>query len=194
MYIPVGTLLYTVVERNKNMNNKSVREIVEVSKKIPCQKSLKEQVEIMEEYTETYKKFSAQSVARREIECLNVLFPRMFRTIEDTDIIIGRSDVLPIGMGCVTSVGGVGHYCVFSKMQALREQTDDQDLIKRLSKLEAFWDHHDTRSLFYNETLTENELGKFVDGKYAAVITARLSGTFLNYEKLVRLGIPGLEA
>lgn len=178
----------------KGKNDKSVAEIVEISKKIPCCKSLEEQIEIMEHYTDTYMKYSGSSPARREVECLKVLYPRMFRPIEEQDIIIGRSDVLPIGFGCVTSVGGVGHYCVFAKMEQLRKSTEDAVLIERLNKLERFWDEHDTRSLFYNETLTDNTIGKFVDAKYPAVITARLSGTFLDYPKLIRLGIPGLEA
>ena len=84
------------------MNDKSVKEIVEISKKIPCEKTIEEQVSIMEEYTECYKKYSDVSVARREIECLKVLFPRMFRKIEDKDLVVGRSDILPIGFGCVT--------------------------------------------------------------------------------------------
>lgn len=178
----------------KGKNDKSVAEIVEISKKIPCCKPLLEQIEIMEAYTDTFIRYSAQSVARREVECLKVLFPRLFRPIEDEDIIVGRSDVLPIGFGCVTSVGGVGHYCVFSKMEQLRKSTNDKELIDRLNRLEGFWDENDTKSLFYNEMLTENTLGKFVDAKYPALITARLSGTFLDYPKLIRMGIPGLEA
>lgn len=176
------------------MNNKNVAEIVEISKKIPCEKSIEEQIEIMEQYTETYRKFSDQSLARREIECLKVLFPKLFRKIESTDIIIGRSDVLPIGFGCVTSVGGVGHYCVFSKMEKMRQDSGDPELIERLNRLEEFWDTHDTRSLFFQERLTETTLGKFVDAKYPAILTARLSGMYLDYPKLIRLGIPGLEA
>ncbi|WP_313151972.1 pyruvate formate lyase family protein [Lacrimispora sp.] len=176
------------------MNNKNVAEIVEISKKIPCEKTIEEQIEVMEQYTETYQKYSGHSQAKREIECLKVLFPKMFREIEDTDIIVGRSDVLPIGFGCVTSVGGVGHYCVFSKMEKMRQEAGDPILIERLNRLEKFWDTHDTRSLFFQERLTETALGKFVDGKYPAILTARLSGMYLDYPKLIRLGIPGLEA
>ena len=176
------------------MNNKNVAEIVEISKKIPCEKTIEEQIEVMEQYTETYQKYSGHSQAKREIECLKVLFPKMFREIEDTDIIVGRSDVLPIGFGCVTSVGGVGHYCVFSKMEKMRQEAGDPILIERLNRLEKFWDTHDTRSLFFQERLTETTLGKFVDGKYPAILTARLSGMYLDYPKLIRLGIPGLEA
>ena len=92
----------------KGKNDKSVAEIVEVSKKIPCCKPLAEQIEIMEAYTDAFIKYSGQSAARREIECMKVLFPRMFRPMEPEDLVGGRSDVLPIGFGCVTSVGGWG--------------------------------------------------------------------------------------
>ena len=83
----------------KGKNDKSVAEIVEVSKKIPCCKPLAEQIEIMEAYTDAFIKYSGQSAARREIECMKVLFPRMFRPMEPEDLIVGRSDVLPIGFG-----------------------------------------------------------------------------------------------
>ena len=52
----------------KGKNDKSVAEIVEVSKKIPCCKPLAEQIEIMEAYTDAFIKYSGQSAARREIE------------------------------------------------------------------------------------------------------------------------------
>ena len=81
----------------------------EVSKKIPCEKSLEEQLEIMELYTETHKRYSREEKEKREAECLKVLFPRLFRSIQDQDLIAGRLDFLPIGFGCVTSLGGVGH-------------------------------------------------------------------------------------
>ena len=82
---------------------------VEQSKKIPCCKPTEEQLEIMELYTDTHRKYSSQGKERREIECLKVIFPRLFRPIEAGDLIAGRLDFLPIGFGCVTSLGGVGH-------------------------------------------------------------------------------------
>ena len=93
---------------------------VEVSVKIPCEKSLKEQLEIMEEYTRVHKEGAELSKESRELNCLNVLYPRMFRKIEPQDKIAGRLDFLPVGFGCVTSLGGVGHYCVFNKLRAFQ--------------------------------------------------------------------------
>ena len=95
---------------------------VEVSKKLPCEKPLTEQLEIMERYTAVHRQFSGASNARREAECLKVIYPALFRSIEEQDLIAGRLDFLPIGFGTVTSVGGVGHYCVFNKLRAFQKE------------------------------------------------------------------------
>ncbi|QOY60877.1 pyruvate formate lyase family protein [Thermophilibacter immobilis] len=173
-------------------NDKQVAEIVEINKKVPCEKSVHQQIDIMQAYTDAHRVNSGASTVRREIECLKAIYPITFRHVEESDLVVGRTDVLPVGFGCVTSVGGVGHYCTFSKLNALRSQTDDPADLSRLDAIEAYWDDNDTRSIFYEEALTPDTFGKFVDGKYGAVVTARLSGTMLNYGMLVELGIPGL--
>ena len=101
------------------MNDKTVVEQVEVNKKVECEKTLEEQLEIMERYTKTHEKFSGSDIYRRELECLKVLYPSLFRNIEEQDLVLGRVDALPVGFGSVTSIGGVGHYCIFSKLKAL---------------------------------------------------------------------------
>ena len=100
---------------------------VEISKKIPCEKPVMEQLEIMERYTDAYKANQHEDKAKREIECLKTIYPTLFRTIEDDDLIAGRLDFLPIGFGAVTSVGGVGHYCVFHKLRAFKEQLPESE-------------------------------------------------------------------
>ena len=74
---------------------------VEISKKIPCEKPVMEQLEIMERYTDAYKANQHEDKAKREIECLKTIYPTLFRTIEDDDLIAGRLDFLPIGFGCL---------------------------------------------------------------------------------------------
>ena len=99
---------------------------VEISKKIPCEKPLLEQLEIMEQYTEVHRKHLGASKEMREAACLEVLYPTLFRHIEEGDRIAGRLDFLPIGFGCVTSVGGVGHYCVFRKLSQFKQQLPEE--------------------------------------------------------------------
>ena len=76
---------------------------VEISKKLPCEKPLIVQLEIMERYTAVHKACAALPKEIREVECLKVLYPTLFRKITNQDLIAGRTDFLPIGFGCVTS-------------------------------------------------------------------------------------------
>ena len=164
----------------------------EVSIKIPCEKSPIEQLEIMEAYTKAHKESSDLNKAYREINCLKVIFPTLFRTIEDGDLIAGRLDFLPIGFGSVTSIGGVGHYCVFHKLRAFKEELDTEEQKARVDALYDYWTDHDVKAIYCADVLNETTTGRFIDCKYPYMATARLSGMMLDYNKLMRLGINGI--
>lgn len=168
---------------------------VEVSKKIKCEKPLLRQLEIMEQYTETHRKYSTASKERREVECLKVIYPQMFRSIEETDLIAGRLDFLPIGFGTVTSVGGVGHYCVFAKLRAFQREISElgAEYHDRVERLYEYWLDNDLKTEYCRRTLTETTVGRFVDVNYPLIATARLSGMMLDYPKLLDNGILGLK-
>jgi pyruvate-formate lyase len=166
---------------------------VEVSKKIPCEKSPIVQLEIMENYTRAHQEASHLPKALREVECLKTIYPVLFREIEENDTIIGRLDSLPIGFGCVTSVGGVGHYCVFNKLREFKNNFADEKIKKRIDALYDYWVDHDTKALYCNDVLTEDTIGRFVDVNFPVIATARLSGMMLDYPKLLGLGIGGLK-
>lgn len=165
---------------------------VEVSKPIPCEKSPAEQLEIMERYTATHRAHAGDDKARREVECLKVIYPTMFRHVQEGDLIAGRLDFLPIGFGSVTSVGGVGHYCVFHKLRAFKEQLRTAEERGRVDALYDYWQDHDTKSLYCQDVLDGVTTGRFIDCAYPFMATARLSGMMLDYAKLVRLGVGGL--
>ncbi len=165
---------------------------VSVSKKLPCEKPWQEQLSIMEEYTRAYRAHEQDDKAVRELACLRVLFPRLFRSIPDTDLIAGRLDFLPIGFGSVTSIGGVGHYCVFHELRKFQNQADCEADRKRVDALYDYWRDHDVKALYCDEVLNDTTTGRFIDCSYPFMATARLSGMMLDYKKLLRLGIPGI--
>jgi len=162
---------------------------VEVSKKLPCEKPLSEQLEIMRLYTETHRAFEGREI--REVECLKVLYPRLFRNIEPGDLIAGRLDFLPIGFGCVTSLGGVGHYCVFGKLRQFQNNLEGDEK-RQVDELYDYWLDHDLKTKYCKDVLTEDTIGRFIDCDYPLIATARLSGMMLDYQKLLDLGIGGL--
>lgn len=167
---------------------------VEISRKIPVEKSLLAQLEIMERYTEVHRRSAHLPKELRETECLKVLYPALLRRIERTDLIAGRIDFLPIGFGCVTSLGGVGHYCVFKQLSAFRQQLLAESDRRRIDALYAYWLDHDLKTRFNREQLTDDTLGMFIDCDYPLIATARLSGMMLDYPKLLEKGIGGLRA
>jgi len=171
--------------------NVDIAQNAEISVKIPCEKPIITQLEIMELYTQTHKESSTLPKEKREIECLKVLYPTLFREIEDGDMFIGRTDFLPIGFGCVTSVGGVGHYCVFSKLRDFQKLLPDTQK-PRVDKLYDYWLEHDTKTIYCRDVLTETTVGAFIDCDYPMIATARLSGMMLDFRKLMELGINGL--
>ena len=165
---------------------------VEVSVKVPCEKTLEEQLAIMEAYTEAHKAHRESPKELREAACLQVLYPRLFRKIEDGDLLAGRLDFLPIGFGCVTSVGGVGHYCVFNKLLAFKEKLETEEQKARAGALYDYWLEHDLKTKYCREVLTEDTTGRFIDVHYPLIATARLSGMMLDYPMLLDNGIGGL--
>ena len=173
--------------------NADVVQNVEVSKKYPCEKPLYEQLEIMQLYTDAHRHNQNASAAIREVECLKVLYPRLFRRIEISDKFAGRIDFLPVGFGCVTSLGGVGHYCVFSKLRTFQMELEDEEDKKSVDELYLYWLENDVKAKYCKDVLTDDVMGTFVDCNYPLIATARLSGMMLDYQKLMELGIDGLE-
>lgn len=165
---------------------------VEVSKQILCEKSFIEQLSIMEEYTKAHSDSSGLSKDQRELNCLRTIFPTLFRSIEDDDLIAGRLDFLPIGFGSVTSIGGVGHYCVFHKLRAFKENFQDELSKHRVDELYTYWQEHDVKTIYCQDVLNDTTTGRFIDCDYPFMATARLSGMMLDYKKLLNYGINGL--
>uniref|UniRef100_UPI0027298EB4 pyruvate formate lyase family protein n=1 Tax=uncultured Faecalibaculum sp. TaxID=1729681 RepID=UPI0027298EB4 len=165
---------------------------VEVSRKLPSEKTPEEQLALMERYTRVYRENLSEDKAIREVRCLSVIYPDLFRHLEPGDLTAGRLDFLPIGFGCVTSVGGVGHYCVFHKLRGLKNELPE-DQWHRVDALYDFWQEHDLKTLYCQDVLDETVTGRFIDCAYPYMATARLSGMMLDYGKLMRLGVPGMK-
>lgn len=164
---------------------------VEVSPKLPPEKAPLEQLEIMEAYTREHSAAKDLPPALREARCLNVLYPALFRSIQEGDLTAGRLDFLPIGFGCVTSVGGVGHYCVFAKLNMFRDQLPEAEKY-RVDALYDYWLDNDVKTKYCREVVNDDTTGMFIDCDYPLIATARLSGMMLDYRTLLDAGIGGL--
>ncbi len=178
--------------KQTNEKNAHIPAQVDVNKKIPVIKTLDEQLDIMEGYTQTHHAYKDKPLPIQEAACLAHLYPALFRPIEENDLVIGRLDALAVGFGSVTSVGGVGHYGLINKLEDLRTNAN-QSQITRINALIDYWKINDTREIFYKQYLKEDVLGRFVNPNYPVDITARLSGMYLDYQTLIDLGVQGLK-
>mgnify|MGYP001218807865 CR=1 FL=1 len=165
---------------------------VEVSRKLPCEKTDAEQLQLMQRYTDTHRAHRDSPREQRELACLRVLYPALFRTIEPQDLIAGRIDTLPIGFGCVTSLGGVGHYCVFGKLREFQKRLTDPADRAAVDALYDYWSDNDLKTIYCREVLQDDLIGRFIDCNTPMIATARLSGMMLNYRLLLDSGIGGL--
>ncbi|MEA5118765.1 MAG: pyruvate formate lyase family protein, partial [Propionicimonas sp.] len=165
---------------------------VEVSRKLPAEKTVAEQLALMAEYTRVHRESLDLPKEQRELNCLRVLYPALFRNREPGDWFAGRLDFLPIGFGSVTSVGGVGHYCVFDKLDDFRESLDAAGDRALVDELYDYWTAHDTKALYCADVLTETTIGRFIDPDYPLMATARLSGVMLDYATMLDLGPDGM--
>ena len=93
-----------------------------------------------------------------------VILPEMFRSIEEQDLIAGRLDFLPIGFGTVTSISGVGHYCVFAKLRSFQKEIEKlgEDYHDRIEKMYDYWLEHDLKTVYCRQILTETTIGRFI--------------------------------
>lgn len=166
---------------------------VEVSIKLPLEKTPAEQLALMEEYTRVHRESLSLPKEQREVNCLRVLYPSLFRKVEDGDWFAGRLDFLPIGFGSVTSVGGVGHYCVFDKLLAFGETFESPADRDRVRRMYDYWTEHDTKAIYCSEVLTETTIGRFIAPDFPLMATARLSGVMLDYPTILELGAGGMD-
>ena len=91
----------------------------------------------------------------------------------------------------MTSVGGVGHYCVFRKLRQFQAQLPDE-MKPRVDALYNYWLDHDVKTQFNREMIVDDTMGMFIDTAFPLIATARLSGMMLDYPKLIENGVPGM--
>ncbi len=143
------------------------------------------------EFTEIYKQHLDDDPAIREAHCLNYLIPHLFDPPQPGDCFVGRTHYLPVGFGLEDAAGGPIYYCNAEK---ILPQLDSLTLERR-EKVEAmicFWDEHATIREHLIRRLSSETLT--ATSNHIAEMMGRVAGTLLDFEKLVRLGIPGLRA
>jgi pyruvate-formate lyase len=155
-------------------------------------------------FTDTYKRFKNGHIAIREARCLQVQFPAVLSGIEQNDRIAGRTKWGFVGFSPHNAPANAayGYFCDEQKIIEAVEQ-GNIPLHQRDGVMEMlhFWKKENSKSKV-EEAFTEKMLPVLFRDEivslpynYKPMIAQpiyRMAGVFVDYQKLLRLGIPGL--
>ena len=149
-------------------------------------------------FTETYKKHINGHQAIREAMCLKIQYPAFFTTVQDGDLFAGRIKNTLVGITPDEwGTAAFGYYCVNDKiLKELEDPSIDDDTRKNVLEMVEFWSKEST-SAKIREAYTD-EMKKYLpsdDWMHQCGIAFplyRLTGGNVNWEVLLKKGIPGL--
>ena len=158
--------------------------------------SANDTVDMIQQFTDTYKRFP-NNIYLREAHCIKVQWKAFMSTVGPDDLFVGVTKQAPIGFVPQSDELQLGY---FMHPKALEILLNDLELThnkkQQLESLMEFWAKNNTVEL--TKQAFDPEMKKILtQEKYwaepgIAFILWRMSGIQMDYEKLVRLGIPGL--
>lgn len=155
----------------------------------------RQKIMAMTRFTEAYQKHYNQHPALREAYCLDAQFPDMLGDIDANDRFCGRTDFLPIGFFPQELM--LGYYC---DEKYMHEYFKDVPLSENdnlhLKELLEFWKTENTnykvRAAYPPDMQAVLNSDEWMDEPGIAFPLYRMSGSHLDYDKLLKLGINGL--
>jgi pyruvate-formate lyase len=150
----------------------------------------------LKEFTHTYTEYSDSSRGKRELECLRVQYPLYFCDIEENDLFAGRDKYPAIGFGAQAH-DFFGYYLKEEELDRIMQHKDLEPAYRDIiDELRSFWrEHNDKARTKASYPAKMKEVLSSDNWHSEPVIGAplyRMSGTQCDFDKLVRLGIPGL--
>lgn len=140
------------------------------------------------DFTEAHRAGGESSA--RELRCLRVQFPAVFEPVGETDLFTGYVSEPIVGYRYSwNSSRGMGYYCDFDRLDAARTDPELSGAEHRTAEeLIEYWKTRTTRALWEREQPPREEY--FIAG--LCEVYPRLAEINLDFDKLLRLGVPGL--
>jgi pyruvate-formate lyase len=156
-----------------------------------------DQYEYINRFTVAYQSLN-DDIFAREARCLEVMADALFLPPESDDLLCGRTRIAELGFSPEPLLGrSVGYYYDERRFNTLRE-TLDPDRQLGLDELLEFWRKEETRKrirdkypVYMNEALPEDI---YWEHSQIAFPLYRVVDAYLDYDKLLSLGISGLRA
>jgi pyruvate-formate lyase len=143
-------------------------------------------------FTEVYRRHEHDHIALREAACLRAMYPANLQPIRENDLLAGRTVASMVGFYLEPAFGGSGYVCREDKINKALERISLQpQRLAQVREMIAWWK---------GRTMPERHDAALPPDLKQAVRNAiahggcRLAGTLPDFDKLIRLGIPGLKA
>ncbi len=135
--------------------------------------------------------------AQIELACLKAQFPAIFHPIEAQDLIAGRMQMGFVGLGIQHQTGGFGFYINEDEVvKALEFGRGDARYREDLHDLLTYWKGRNTNGIVLRNTPAHLKPLLFSDQWRHLPLPAspilRMAGAYIDFDKLVKIGLPGL--
>lgn len=152
-------------------------------------------------FTKAYREAKAKFThpAQIELAALRAQFPAIMHEIEDEDLFAGRVQMGIVGFGSQHQTGGFGYYADLARIaDLLANQPGNQKYREDIHDMLTFWYAErtgakvmadvpaDLKDVFYTDVWENDPL--------PATPILRMAGSYPNFDKLVQVGLPGMQA
>ena len=170
--------------------------IASVDNKNIVELSNNELVAYMKEFTDAHRNHAGDYYGR-ELACSRVQLKAMLCKLRDGDILVGRTCIPPVGLGPQCYERYL-YNCQFNELEKLKSASDVTPENKAiLEGIVAYWQNEDgniiTRKAYSPELSAVLPSDRWSDESGIGFPLYRISGTQLDHDKLVSLGLNGLE-
>ncbi len=149
-------------------------------------------------FTDCYRTHYDDPIPLREAYCLQVQHAYEFLPVQEQDILAGRKRILPVGFSNEPLLGrSVGWFVDIPRaMEALTAEHADVAQVHHAQELLAFWETQETRRGLRESYPPEIRLAMpqdiYWEHAQIAFPLYRVVGAYLDYDKLLRLGLGGM--
>lgn len=152
-------------------------------------------------FTRAYREAVAtyQHPAQIELACMKAQYPAVMHAIQPEDLLAGRIQMGLVGLGIQQQTGGFGFYMDEDAMvKRLETSCGDAHYREAVHDMLVFWKSRNTTAVVARNTPEDIKKVVFSDHWKVLPLPAspiyRMAGSYPDFDKLVRLGIPGLKA
>jgi len=136
--------------------------------------------------------------AQIELACMKAQYPAIFHPIQQEDLLAGRVQMGIVGLGIQHQTGGFGFYMNEEEVvKELEFGSGDAQYREDLHDMLTFWKGRNTTTVVLNNTPENIRPLIFSDNWRGLPLPAspilRMAGAFLDFDKLVKIGLPGLQ-